>query len=112
LGDAAEPLDLERAPQVDHRTHAELHERLVVGLAEPVQRVRAEQPPPAHRATVEAGVSADVAEVVGSVETEIPGVRVGYHTPNLISIRGTRLPARAVSGMLHSVTRLVLIIGT
>ena len=80
-------------------------ERRRVGVAEPVQRVRAEEPPPAHRAAVEAGVAADVTEVVGSGEAEVPGVsRRQPRRPNLVSIGGTTLPTRAVSGMLHAVT--------
>jgi hypothetical protein len=74
FGHPAELLHLGRTPQVDHRAHAELRERRRVVVADAVQRVRAEEPPPAHGAPVEPLITADVAEVVGSGETKIPGV--------------------------------------
>jgi len=105
-------LDLERTAQVDHGPYAEGPERLPVVAFQAVQRVRPEQPPPAHGLAVECRVATDVAEVVGDREGQIPRVRFANHPATVVPKGGTSLPTAADSGMLHYVTHSVLIIRT
>src|SRR5690606_26706009 len=87
-------LDLPRVAQVDHGADAEPQEPLPVGALELAERVGAVEGLPRHGATVGSAVAAQVAEVVQTLELDMPLHRL---SPSCLGIVRDRPPVPGCS---------------